>query len=87
MRWAKIKRVNFDLINYKRLDNNRWDGVPITFETTWVEPDNYFFDVRTSIMVHDILEREFNIDIDDRKILLTSIRDCVGFIMDNHSSI
>jgi hypothetical protein len=38
-------------------------------------------------MIHDMLEREFNIDIDDRKILLTGIKDCVGFIMDNHSSI
>jgi hypothetical protein len=38
-------------------------------------------------LIHDILEKEFNIDIDDKKILLGSIRDCVGFIFENHGSI
>jgi len=38
-------------------------------------------------MVHDILEKEFNIDIDDRKILLGSIGECTQFVMENHVSI
>ena len=38
-------------------------------------------------MIHDILEKEFNIDIDDKKILLGSIRECAQFVMENHTSI
>lgn len=40
-----------------------------------------------SVNVHDALEREFNIDIDDKKILLVSIKQCVNFILENHAAI
>ena len=32
-------------------------------------------------MVYDILEKEFNIDVDDKKILLGSIRQYVTFVL------
>ena len=35
-------------------------------------------------MVHDALEREFNIVIDDRKHLLVSVEDCFQFMMSVH---
>ncbi len=44
-------------------------------------------DIRVSIHVHDALEREFNIDIDDKKILLGSITEAVKFVLDNHAAI
>ena len=56
----------------REIDRFRWDGVPITFKTNWLMDDDGI-DVRTCILVHDALEREFCIDIDDRKIILTSI--------------
>ncbi len=69
------------------MDPNRWDGIPITYETKWVDQDNYTFNIRTCVLIHDILEKEFNIDIDDKKILLGSIRECTQFVMENHTSI
>ena len=58
----------------RHIDAQRWDGVPITFKTHWNnEIDEY--DVRTCILMHDAIEREFNIDIDDRKMLLQSVQD------------
>jgi len=59
----------------------------MTFETKWVDEDNYFHNIRTCVLIHDILEKEFNIDIDDKKILLGTIRECVTFVMENHTSI
>ena len=49
--------------------------------------DNYTFNIRTCVLVHDILEKEFNLDIDDKKILLGSVQHCVQFVMENHISI
>lgn len=67
-------------------DPYRWESVPFTYETKWGLQGGYQ-DIRTCVMVHEALEREFNIDIDDKKILLGSIADCVKFIMENHASI
>ena len=81
-----IARVRVKII-LNRVDPNRWDSVAITYETQWTDPDNQIFDVRTCVMIHDALEKEFNIDINDKNILLTSVKMCVGFIMDNHNAI
>ena len=53
----------------RAIDPNRWEGVPITFKTHWNDELGEF-DIKTCILVHDAIEREFNIDIDDRKQLL-----------------
>ena len=57
--------------------------MPITYQTVF----NTHHDVRTSVLVHDALEREFNIDVDDKKILLTNIKDSVNFILEMHAAI
>ena len=44
-------------------------------------------DVALSIHVHDALEREFNVDIEDRRILLKSIEECVKFILEDHKAV
>ena len=67
----------------RELDPHRWEGVPITYQTIF----HHTYDIRTSIHIHDALEREFNIDIDDKKILLNNVKDCVNFILDNHGSV
>ena len=50
----------------RHIDPNRWDGVPITFKTHW-NNENEDMDIKTCVMIHDAIEREFNIDIDDKK--------------------
>lgn len=79
--------INNLFILIYRCDPTRWDGIPITFETKWIDPDNSIFDVRTSIMIHDALEKEFNIDIMDKNILIGSVKQAVGFVIDNHNAI
>lgn len=72
----------------RQYDPHRWEGVPITYQTIFCEGDAYrTTDISLVINIHDALEREFNIDIDDKKILLTNIENCVKFVMENHSSI
>ncbi len=44
-------------------------------------------DVRTCVYIHEAIEREFNVDIDDRKILLGNVKDIVNFVIENHQSI
>ena len=58
----------------RNIDMYRWDGVPVTFKTHWNDENNGI-DIRTCVLVHDSIEREFNVDIDDRKILLTSVEE------------
>ena len=59
----------------RHIDPNRWDGVPITYKTNWnSEADEIC--IKTVINIHDAIEREFNIEIDDRKHLLVSVEDC-----------
>jgi len=70
----------------RHIDPNRWDGVPITFKTHWND-ENDNFNIRTCIMIHDALENEFNIQIDDRKHLLMSIQDAFQFIMSVHAAV
>ena len=50
----------------RHMDPNRWDGVPITYKTNW-NSENDEICIKTCILIHDAIEREFNIDIDDRK--------------------
>ena len=60
--------------------------MPVTFKTHWKD-ENEGVDVRTCVFVHDALEREFCIDIDDRKVLLNSIEECFAFILSEHSAL
>ena len=68
------------------MDPNRWDGVPITFKTNW-NSENDEIDLKTCILIHDALEREFNFDMDDRKHLMVSVEDCFHFVMSMHLAI
>lgn len=70
----------------RHIDPNRWDGVPITFKTHWNNEAEQF-DVRTCVLIHDAVEREFNIDIDDKKYLLQSVQDVFHFIMSVHAAV
>ncbi len=69
------------------MDPHRWDGVPITFETKWIDEEIPSIDIRTCVLIHDALEREFNIDIDDKKILFGNVKDVVNFIIESHQAI
>jgi len=69
----------------READPLRWEGVPITFKTAWMingDPE-----LRTCILVHDALEREFNVDIDDKKTLIISVSDAFNHIMSCHHAI
>ena len=70
----------------RHIDPHRWDGVPITFKTHW-NNEAEKFDIRTCIHIHEAVEREFNIDIDDRKYLLQSVQDVFHFIMSMHAAV
>ena len=56
----------------RHIDPNRWDGVPITFKTHW-NNENDEIDIKVCILMHDAIENEFNVEIDDRKILMQSV--------------
>ena len=70
----------------RHIDPNRWDGVPITYKTHW-NNENDEYCLRTCILMHDAIEREFNIDIDDRKHVLQSVQDVFHFIMSVHTAL
>ena len=70
----------------RHMDPNRWEGVPVTYKTNW-NSENDEICVKTCILIHDALEREFNIDIDDRKHLLVSVEDCFHFLMSVHAAV
>ncbi len=67
-------------------DPHRWEGVPITFKTHW-NNENDEFDVKTCVLIHDAVEREFSICIDDKKQLLQSVQDVFHFIMSMHAAV
>ncbi len=68
------------------MDPNRWEGVPITYKTSW-NSEADMIDVKSCVLIHDALEREFNIDIDDRRNLLNSVEACFQFLMGVHAAI
>ena len=70
----------------RHADPARWEGVPITFKTNWNNENNSVC-IKTCVLIHDALEREFNIDIDDRKHLLQSVESCFRFIMSVHAAV
>ena len=70
----------------RHIDPNRWDGVPITFKTHW-NNENDEIDIKTCVMMHDAIENEFNIEIDDRKMLMQSVQDCFHFVMSMHAAV
>jgi len=62
--------------------------VPITYQTVFnIYNDHGSRDIPLAINIHDALEREFNIEVDDKKILLNSVEECVKFILEDHKSI
>ena len=70
----------------RTIDPHRWEGVPITYKTNWNSEGDEIC-LRTCILVHDAIEREFNFDIDDRKQLLVSVEDCFQFVMSVHAAV
>lgn len=68
----------------RHIDPQRWDGVPVTYKTNW-NSENSNIDIRACILIHDALEREFNIDIDDKKTLLQSVQDCFHLLISMHT--
>lgn len=70
-----------------RLDPHRWDGVPITYDTAWSNRDDHFTHIKTCVMIHEALEREFSCEIDDRKILLEGVKECINLLLDHHGAI
>ena len=70
----------------RHIDPNRWDGVPITFKTHWND-ESGTYNIRTCIMIHDALENEFNIQIDDRKTLIMSCEDAFQHVMGFHTAV
>ena len=70
----------------RHIDANRWDGVPITFKTHWND-ENDQMDIKTCVLMHDAIESEFSIEIDDRKHLLQSVQDVFHFIMSMHAAV
>merc|ERR1711976_601484 len=79
-----IKLVGQTLREY---DPERWESVPITYETQWNNPDFPYVNIRQSILIHDAIEKEFNVDVDDKKILMSSVKEVVGFILENHAAV
>ena len=80
----RIIKVTGDRLRH--IDPNRWDGVPITFKTHW-NNENDEIDIKTCVMIHDAIENEFNIEIDDRKLLMQSVQDCFHFVMSMHAAV
>ena len=70
----------------RHIDPNRWDGVPITFKTHW-NNENDEMDIKTCVLIHDAVENEFAIEIDDRKILMQSVQDVFHFVMSMHAAV
>mmetsp|Transcript_1418 Transcript_1418/g.1256 ORF Transcript_1418/g.1256 Transcript_1418/m.1256 type:complete len:103 (+) Transcript_1418:35-343(+) len=71
-----VKRIiNVVGARLRHMDPNRWDSVPITWNTNWADEGGRY-DIKTCILIHDAIEREFNFDIDDKKELLMSVQDC-----------
>jgi len=57
----------------RECDPQRWETVPITWETKWTDAQG-FADIRTSIMVHDAIEHEFGVEVNDKRILITDFK-------------
>lgn len=70
----------------REYDPYRWEGVPITYQTDFCNNQDYT-NIPLIIQIHDALEKEFNIDIDDRRTLLKNVKDCVNFVLENHQAI
>jgi len=70
----------------RHIDPNRWDAVPITWNTNWQDETGKYC-IKTCILIHDAIEREFNFDIDDKKELLTSVQDCFQMVMGMHAAL
>ena len=66
----------------RRIDPKRWDTTPITFKTNFLDETGRV-DFRTTINIHDALEREFGIDIKDKAMLINDI-ETAFFIVNNH---
>ena len=70
----------------RQLDPQRWNSVPITFNTHFRDEAGYT-DIHTSIHVHDALEKEFGIDVNDKKILIADVETAFFVVIKGHDSI
>ena len=70
----------------RKIDPDRWEGVPITFKTNWYNEGGYA-DIATCTHVHDAIEREFGIEIKDRLFLVTSVDTAFQIISLHHDTI
>lgn len=70
----------------RKEDPQRWETVPITFKTNFRD-ENGYADIRTSIYIHDALEKEFLIDIKDRNFLVTDVEGAYFVVTQHHDAI
>jgi acyl carrier protein len=56
----------------RELDPDRWNTVPITFNTDFRDASGNV-DIRTVVNIHDALEMEFGIEIKDRLTIVSDI--------------
>ena len=70
----------------REIDPKRWEGVPITFKTSFLKHDGRV-DFRTSINVHDALEKEFGIEVKDKAVLITSVELAFGIVNHHHDAL
>ena len=70
----------------REIDPLRWENVPITFMTHFRDEAG-FSDIRTCIQIHDALEKEFTIEINDRATLISDIETAFYVVNQHHESI
>lgn len=70
----------------RKIDPQRWEEVPITFKTHF-RSEGGDIDIYTSIHIHDALEKEFNIDIKDRNILVADMETAFYVVTQSHDAI
>ena len=64
-----VKTVTQALRGY---NEQRWGDVDISYNSNWRRSDGKI-DISTCIAVHEALEREFKIEIDDKKVLIADV--------------
>jgi hypothetical protein len=70
----------------RQIDPERWDSVPITWETKFGDVGGHY-DIRTSIHIHEALEREFGIEVNDKRMLIQSFPEAWYVLGNSHDGI
>ena len=68
-----------------QFDPHRWESVPFTFNTNFRDEDGGC-DIATCIHVHEALEREFLITVNDKAFLCQDIRQCFYIVLNSHDA-